>query len=196
MREVDSPERVGLVVSVLHLPPGSQVTATYMKDGLAPERPGAGEWGALRLCSHWKWHEACGRAPVVACPAILLLAPSPSSPASHTRPPACLPARCPPAEWRAPEGDEVPKGGASAHCRTWLVLSDRHSHVGHLSKEVRACPLPSFKPTPILTLPARGSSEHCTVRYGAHSAAALTPPTSAVWPLQLARRFPGEALCG
>lgn len=42
--EVDSTERVGLVVSVLHLPPGSTVQATYAKDGLVQERRDAGGW--------------------------------------------------------------------------------------------------------------------------------------------------------
>jgi hypothetical protein len=134
VREVDNPERVGLVVSVLHLPPFSQVTATYMKDGLAPERPGAGERGVLRL-GRQVFEVVCGMCLFTCC-------------GLPCHPPACplpfmsclprLPARLP-AEWRSPEGDEVPKGGASPHCRTWLVLSDKHAHVGHLSKEVRAC---------------------------------------------------------
>lgn len=40
MQELDAAEQAGLVVSVAHLPPGSQVQAAFMREGLAPERLG------------------------------------------------------------------------------------------------------------------------------------------------------------
>lgn len=44
--EVDKPERVGLAVSVLHLPPGATMHAAFVKDGLVHERRDGGERSA------------------------------------------------------------------------------------------------------------------------------------------------------
>ena len=43
VREVESAERVGLVVSVLHLPPGSTVHASFARSGMVQEEAEAGE---------------------------------------------------------------------------------------------------------------------------------------------------------
>ena len=92
-------------------------------------------------------------------------------------------------DWQPPEG-ELPHGPAK-HTRTWLVLSDRHAHVDGVLQEVRA-----------------GAAAQATLRTGGPRLLCaflqLLPQTvgdhrwssACPMPLQLGRRYPGEAICG
>lgn len=119
-------ERMGLAVSVLHLPPGSSVHAAFVEEGL----PGEG---------HGQMGEGTELSGLRCAPGVLPL-PSPRTDCSLL-PPACLlplpsladPSTLPGA-WGLRDG-ELPQGG-SLFPRTWLVFSDRHSHVDGVLAEV------------------------------------------------------------